>query len=107
MISKVYIKPGDIIYYDGNFYEAISSYSCVNCIFFDNKRKRCRYGICSRYENTLNEPIVWKFYAPFNPQYLDSVKWVNSEQRIYVYEVYKQQIRDYHLALARELSSDD
>lgn len=102
-----YIKEGDKIYYDGHIYEAVGSIHCEICCFYRSAEKRCGKAICTRYENTMTKPIVWRHFSPFNPIYLDSIKWSSKEQKKHVYEVYKQQIRDYHLALARELSKED
>lgn len=105
--EKTFIKEGDKVYYDGHIYEAVGSIHCEVCCFYKSAERRCGRPICTRFANTLDKPIVWRHFAPFQPIYLDSIKWSSREQKKYVYEVYKQQIRDYHLALARELSGED
>lgn len=107
MNITTYIKEGDKIYYEGHIYEAIGSIHCEVCCFYKSAIRRCGKPICTRYANMMEKPIVWRHFAPFNPIYLDSIKWASTQQKKYVYEVYKQQIRDYHLALARELSGED
>lgn len=107
MNITTYIKEGDKIYYEGHIYEAIGSIHCEVCYFYKSAQRRCGKPICTRYANTMEKPIVWRHFAPFNPIYLDSIKWASTQQKKHVYEVYKQQIRDYHLALARELSGED
>lgn len=98
------LKEYDKIYYNGDIYEAIYSLHCSMCCFFDQACRRCTRGICTRYHNTMEKPIVFRHFAAFHPQYIDQIVWSSPEQKIYVYEEYKQQIYDYHRQLADEIS---
>lgn len=100
----VYLRAGDKIYFDGCIYEVISCIHCQVCAFYDKTRHKCRYAICTRYRNGLEKPYVFKYLAQFHPVYLDQIKWTGEEQKHYVYDYYKQQILEYHQALADELS---
>ena len=104
---KTHIKEGDKVYYKGGIYEAVGSIQCSVCCFYDHLRKKCATPLCTRYANTMEKPIVWRYFSDFNPIYVDSLKWSSKEQRKHAYEVHKQQIYEYHLALARELSGED
>lgn len=104
---KTNINIGDKIYYNGDIYEAIGSVHCTACHFWSSERKRCAKGVCTRYANTMEDAIIWRYVGPFKPIYLDSIRWSSVEQKQSVYDFYQREIQEYDNAIAGELSQED